>query len=199
MNTAGSSNGWPNYFQGEGILSTNPLVNDMANWTKIIIGSCDSSVHQGYRNLPITYKGQKIYFRGSANTRAHLRWINQTFPFFKQALQMVVAGSSTGGIASFLWANYIKSLVQSTTPFYLIPDSSILLITKTYLTNLDYVLTMFTNIYKLANSDEKTPLEACNAKYPDQEYNCFFFNSVFIQNSQIKSLFINSEYDSWAI
>ena len=91
--------------------------------------------------MPITYKGQKIYSRGSANTRAHLRWINQTFPYFRQALQIVVAGSSTGGIASFLWANYIKGLVLTTTPFYLIPDSSIIWATKTYLSNLDYVLT----------------------------------------------------------
>lgn len=65
----------------------------MANWTKIIIGSCDSSMHQGYRALPITYKNQRLYFRGAANTRAHLRWIQQTFPLFRQATSVVVAGS----------------------------------------------------------------------------------------------------------
>jgi hypothetical protein len=124
----------------------------MANWTKIIIGSCDSSMHQGNRDFPITYKGQNLYFRGAVNTRAHLKWINQTFPLFRLSTHVVLAGSSTGGTASILWATYIKSLFPITTNFFLISDSSILMTTKTYLTNLDYVLNVYINIFKLANN-----------------------------------------------
>ena len=34
------------------------------------------------------------------------------------------------------------------------------------------------NLFKVSNIDEKTPLEGCNAKFPGQEYKC-----VFVQNS----------------
>jgi hypothetical protein len=45
----GSSKFWPETVEGEGYLSTDPAANDMANWTKILIGYCDGSLHQGYR------------------------------------------------------------------------------------------------------------------------------------------------------
>jgi hypothetical protein len=80
-------------------------------------------MHQGNRDFPITYKGQNLYFRGAVNTRAHLKWINQTFPLFRLSTHVVLAGSSTGGTASILWATYIKSLFPNTTNFFLISDS----------------------------------------------------------------------------
>jgi hypothetical protein len=53
-------------------LSTDPAINDMANWTKILLGYCDGGMHQGNRKTPISYKGSKLYFRGAVNTRSHI-------------------------------------------------------------------------------------------------------------------------------
>lgn len=125
----------------------------MANWNKIVLVSCDGSLHQGFRASPVTYKNQKLYFRGAANTRAHLQWIMNQFPNFVVANQVIVSGSSTGGIASFLWGNYIRDLLIDPTGLMIIPDSSILMVAKTYLTSLDYVQNIYINLFKLANSE----------------------------------------------
>lgn len=53
----GSSNGWPEEVQGDGYLSTNSTLNEFANWTKILFGYCDGSLHQGNRKSPIIFRG----------------------------------------------------------------------------------------------------------------------------------------------
>lgn len=75
------------------------------------------------------------------------------FPNFVVANQVIVSGSATGGIASFLWGNYIRDLLIDPTGLMIIPDSSILIVAKTYLTSLDYVQNIYINLFKLANSE----------------------------------------------
>jgi hypothetical protein len=133
----GSSKGWPETVTGDGYLSTNPATSDFANWTKIIIGYCDGSLHQGYRKEPISYKGEKLYFRGSLITRSHFKWIMNRYPQFKNADQVIVTGSSAGGIATYLWTNYVRTLVTNTSNVISIPDSGIFLATKTYKTGIE--------------------------------------------------------------
>lgn len=50
------------------------------------------------------------------------------------------------------------------------------------------------NYFKVTNADEKSPIEACNAKFPNQEFKCIFIQNMyeFLEN---KILFINSQYD----
>lgn len=50
------------------------------------------------------------------------------------------------------------------------------------------------NYFKVTNIDEKSPIEACNAKFQNQEYKCIFIQNMyeFLEN---KILFINSQYD----
>ena len=52
----GSSSLWPDTLAGQGYLSTNSSMSKFANWTKIIFGYCDGSLHQGNRNASIKYK-----------------------------------------------------------------------------------------------------------------------------------------------
>jgi hypothetical protein len=71
----GSSTLWPDTLQGQGYLSTDPNKNKFANWTKIIFGYCDGSLHQGYTKAPLKYKDATLYFRGAAITRSHFKWL----------------------------------------------------------------------------------------------------------------------------
>lgn len=80
------------------------------------------------------------------------------YPQFKNADQVIVTGSSAGGIATYLWTNYARTLVSNTSNVISIPDSGIFLITKTFETGIDYIQTAVINMFKLANIDEKTPL-----------------------------------------
>jgi hypothetical protein len=125
----------------------------MANWTKILLGYCDGGMHQGNRKIPISFKGSRLYFRGAVNTRSHFQWILQKYPNFKTASQIIITGSSTGGIASYLWTNYVRDLVNNSSVVLNIPDSSVFLITRTYQTYIDYLQTVIVNVFKLTNID----------------------------------------------
>lgn len=150
---------------GEGYLSTNTSANEFANWTKIVFGYCDGSLHQGYRKVEISYRGEKLYFRGAAITRSHFKWIDQRYPTFKNADQVVITGSSAGGIATYIWANYARTLVNNASAVLSVPDSGIFLLAKTYKTQVNYLETIIINMFKLANIDEKSPLDLCNSRY----------------------------------
>jgi hypothetical protein len=51
---------------------------------------------------------------------------------------------------------------------------------------------------KLANVDEKTPVQACNRFKAGEEYKCLFIEVVWTSLTP-RTLLINSQYDSWAI
>lgn len=89
------------------------------------------------------------------------------YPNFQNADQIIVTGSSAGGIATYLWANYVRTLANPSSVIS-IPDSSIFLFTKTYETGINYLQTIIVNMFKLANIDEKSPLDLCNSKYKDE-------------------------------
>ncbi len=71
----GSSTLWPDAIEGQGYLSVDPTKNEFANWTKIIFGYCDGSLHQGSTKAPLKYKDTQLYFRGANITRAHFKWL----------------------------------------------------------------------------------------------------------------------------
>lgn len=77
----------------------------------------------------------------------------QRYPNFQTADQIVITGSSAGGIATYLWTNYVQTLVKNASSVLSIPDSGIFLITKTFRSNIDLLLTTVTNMFKLANID----------------------------------------------
>lgn len=89
----------------------------------------------------------------------------QRYPTFKNAQQVIITGSSAGGIATYLWANYARTLVANASVVLSVPDSSVFLITKTYQTQVNYLETIIQNMFKLANIDEKSPLDLCNSRY----------------------------------
>ena len=193
----GSSNiGWPDTVNAGGYLSVDPS-NKFSTWTKIIFGYCDGSLHQGNRHNPISYKGKNLYFRGAVNTRANLKWIQNHYDL-RNAAQVVVTGSSAGGIATYLWTNYVRLMVSKPDNVLSIPDSGLFLNFTTYAGNEDYLNQVVVNNFRLANIDEKTPLNLCNLKYKGQEYKCLFFEYAYT-SLQSRTLVVNSEYDAWAI
>ena len=76
-----------------------------------------------------------------------------------------------------MWSNYFKSLLQNPSSLYVIADSGIFSNSTFPYTNVHMMSIVGTNLFKVSNMDEKTPLAGCNLKYPGQEYKC-----VFVQN-----------------
>jgi len=85
---------------------------------------CDGAFHQGNNKNAIQYKDRKLYFRGALNTRSHLKYIDQKYNL-NGADKIVFTGSSAGGIATYLWVDYVRSLVSNPNKVYGIVDSGI--------------------------------------------------------------------------
>lgn len=109
-----------------GILSTKESSNPAYwNWTKVVVPYCDGSFHQGSRADPINYKDATLYFRGTNNTLQHFNFLNNTYDLYN-ANKVVVSGESAGGIATFIWTDYIyeRSVNKKV---YSMPDSGLFL------------------------------------------------------------------------
>lgn len=108
---------------------------------------------------------------------------------------MVFTGASAGGIATFTWTNYLRGLMNDPSHLYTIADSAIFANVTFPHTSLHLMDLLGSNLFKVTNVDEKFPIEACNRKFPGEEYKC-----VFVQNSyeflESQVLFINSKYDA---
>ena len=127
---------WPKTLDptDKGLLETNPEKSKFAEWTKVVVGYCDGSLHQGYREAPIQYKRTSLYFRGAANTRALFTWLEKNADL-ANADKLVVSGGSAGAIASYIWSNYAASKVLNPNNVMIIPDSGVFLKTTTYQTD----------------------------------------------------------------
>lgn len=67
-----------------------------------------------------------MYLRGTNNTLTHLQYLNDTFQLYSRP-QIVLAGTSSGGMAALLWANFVQdSAIKSRV--YVFADSAVLLL-----------------------------------------------------------------------
>lgn len=67
---------------------------------------CDGSEYTGSRNDPISYKDKKLYFRGYNNVMEQFRYLDQELDFYNGDT-IVITGVSAGGMATYLYSNYL--------------------------------------------------------------------------------------------
>ena len=98
--------------------------NKFKDWTKIVLLYCDGTLFQGYNKNAYSHKGKDLFFRGSKIMRAHLKWINEQYNF-STAKKIVLTGISAGGMATYLWIDYLRGIVNDPNKVYGIVDSGI--------------------------------------------------------------------------
>ena len=135
-----------------GYLSTDPAKSKFASWTKVIIEYCDGALHQGSNKNSVRYKDAELFFRGANNTRSHFKYLLDKHNF-RTAKQVVLTGSSAGGIATFLWNNYVRSLLENPAAMVAIPDSAVFISTASPETGEFKMEIQTKNLYKLVNID----------------------------------------------
>ena len=79
------------------------------NWNKVFVKYCDGNIFQGYHEEPFIYNNTKIYVRGEKNVKEMLDYMIDNYSL-SSASNVVVSGSSAGGIGSLMWSKYIHSL-----------------------------------------------------------------------------------------
>jgi len=118
---------WPNTYSGSGlgVMELNKE-NKFAEWTKVAVLYCDGLTYQGNRKDPYDYKNTQLYFRGAVNTRAHIKWIDQQFNI-QNSSKILLMGGSAGGIAVYMWVDYIRDMLEDPSKLYGVVDSGIFL------------------------------------------------------------------------
>lgn len=176
-----------------GYLSTDESLNKFATWTKFIIFYCDGAHHQGYNKQPISYKDTTLYFRGEANTKSHFKWISTQYDF-AGAEKVLLTGASSGGIATFSYNNYVRSLLKNPEVLYTVIDSGTFMnASNPYTGTYDFSEEAKT-LFQISNADAKSPIDLCNHKFPGEEYKCLFLQYSFT-SIQGRLMIVNSEYD----
>jgi hypothetical protein len=89
----------------------------------------------------VSYKGSNLYFRGDKVAKAQLESINKYYDLLANATEVIVTDQSAGGLATFLWTNYIAKRVPKGAKVWSLPDSGIFLDSTNFNTK--------TNAYKL--------------------------------------------------
>ena len=68
-----------------------------------------------------------------------------------KASKIILSGGSAGAVASFLWGNYLLSLVKNPSVVYNIPDSGIFVNTNTYIHDLPLIQIVIQNLMSIAH------------------------------------------------
>lgn len=79
------------------------------------------------------YKNKDLYFRGHNVTIGQLDSLNNLHGLFN-ASDIIVTGQSAGGLATYLWTNYIVERASKNTRVISLPDSGIFLDSMNYMT-----------------------------------------------------------------
>lgn len=113
----GSSKYWNSTIELGGIFSDQETVNgQFYNWNVIYLGYCDGGSFAGYREFPIEVGGSKLYFRGKAILKALIEHLMQNG--MSTATDVMLTGCSAGGLATYLHADYIATLLPDTVVSY---------------------------------------------------------------------------------
>jgi hypothetical protein len=133
-----------------GILSDVPQ-NYFKDWNIAHLKYCDGTGHQGSKKDPVSYKGTSLYFRGHNVTVGQLNSIDQSHKLFSESTEIVVTGQSAGGLAAFLWPNYIASRAPKAAKVRSLPDSGIFLDSTSFISKQNSYRMGFQNFMKISN------------------------------------------------
>ncbi len=148
----GSSSNYPDTFNyWDGMLGDNPD-NYFKDWTFVYFKYCTGTGHQGYRKEPVSYKDTNLYFRGHNATMGMLKSLVAKNNF-NSVEEIVIHGGSAGGLATYVWTEYITEFAKKLIVFDVrsIPDSGIFLDQMNYQTKKHDYKEIFLNFMKLSN------------------------------------------------
>ena len=98
-------------------------------------------------------------------TIGQLKSLEQSIQLFSKVENILVSGGSAGGLAAFLWTNYVKDNAK-VAKVWSAPDSGIFLDYTNVQTKDHFYRTEFEMLFKLSNVETDPPTPECVAKYP---------------------------------
>lgn len=101
--------GWPTSAAFYGLMDRN-ATSAFSDFAFAWLIYCDGSSFTSARDEPLLVNGTRVHMRGHANLDAILAALDAEAGFFSAA-EVVLSGTSAGGLATYLHASYVKSLL----------------------------------------------------------------------------------------
>ncbi|KAK3763321.1 hypothetical protein RRG08_021144 [Elysia crispata] len=193
----GSSNMAKMSLAYDGILSHDCQQNpDFCMWNVVAFLYCDGGSFLGNATNPVEYNGRRMYMRGAVIFDTLIEYLTKT-THFGNAEQIVLAGSSAGGIGALIHVDRLRALLPtSVETLHVIVDGSMFVDTPDI--NGDYTMAqIFQSTYCQHGLNASAPIQECTqTKTHDTEWRCLF-PEVYYKFVFTPMFFTNSIYDTW--
>jgi len=109
----GSSAYWAStYTDNDNILSANSTLNAFSSFTAVFVPYCSGDVHLGQRTAVVDPVNFPFYFSGHLTVQATINHLKSTYAL-DRAKELLLSGSSAGGIGSTMNADFVASLLPT--------------------------------------------------------------------------------------
>ena len=182
-----------------GILSTKKEDNPkFYNWNVAFLPYCDGSSFSGNRSNPVQVGGSLLYFRGFRildSTISELLSVTS----LKHSKRVVFSGTSAGGLAVMLHADFIRSKLPKKVHFRALSDSGFFLDTpsRKHRGHPKFRREM-QNVFKLHDCTDGVP-QKCVEEMPGKDLWKCIFPQYFLPFIKSKMFIVNPLYDSWQL
>ena len=97
--------------------------NPFGDFNFVWVAYCDGSSLTSDADLPVVHNGTQLYMRGRAILDAILAELEATAGFLTASTEVIVSGTSAGGLATYLHASYIASRLPAGAKVVACPDA----------------------------------------------------------------------------
>ena len=182
-----------------GLLSSKKEENPkFYNWNVAYLPYCDGSSFSGNRSDPVEVEGSLLYFRG-------LRILDSTLSELlsdtdlKHSRHVVFSGTSAGGLAVMLHADFVRSKLPRKVRFRALADSGFFLDThsRKHKGHPKFRKEM-QNVFKLHDCTDGVPQKCVDEMSGKDLWKCIF-PQYFLPFVKSKMFIVNPLYDSWQL
>ena len=124
------SNLWGNNAAFYGLMSASvnqtggDVGNPFGDWNFVWFAYCDGTSQTSDRDEPLVVRGKPVHMRGRALLDAHLHELEMHYNFLSTATEVIVSGTSAGGMSTFMHSSYIKTqLKHEAAKLVAVPDA----------------------------------------------------------------------------
>ncbi|XP_006818624.1 uncharacterized protein LOC102809268 [Saccoglossus kowalevskii] len=192
----GSSNEMQGTLPVGGFLSNSANSNpDFYNWNVAFFAYCDGASFAGDVNVPLSYKGNTIYFRGKRVLDLLLDYLMDKG--LSSADRVILSGMSAGGLAVYIHADYIRNKFPPQTAFHAFPDAGYFPDVKN-ITNHDHIKEAFQNVIRLQGIENNLNTACLADQDINSKWKCFFpqYTYPYVTTPMFV---LNSAYDIWSL
>ena len=108
-------------------MDPDPTINpDFAGWNHVILWYCDGGSYSGARSTPLPANGTELWFQGLFILNDQLAAL-RTELGLSTATSVLLTGDSAGGLAAFLHADRVRSMLPASAVYGVVPSSGFFL------------------------------------------------------------------------